>query len=94
METRDAPLSHVSAIVISKVNAPYATQVDITTLAAAITNVETAKRYLGPTYAFFTELPVGTKTAFVDEHKLDPDKVDAVATYLSKQAGHTVSLKA
>lgn len=87
-------MAYPTSIVLSTINAPYCAQLDAATLAQALSSPATADVYLGPVYAFFTELPVETQTAFVEACHLDVRDVQAVATHVANEFGHDIPLAA
>lgn len=87
-------MSGVADRVLTTVNAPYATALTAQQLARCISGGKITKESLGPTFSFFTEVAPRTQKRFVEEMKLDPKAVAAVARDFSAKAGYRLALAA
>ncbi|WP_439816710.1 hypothetical protein [Zavarzinia sp. CC-PAN008] len=81
-----------TALVLTTVNAPYRTAVSAEVLAGCISSVAASSAALGPTFSFFSEVPLTRQLAFIEAMKLDPTKVRGVARHFAGLSGHPLPL--
>lgn len=75
---------------LTTINAPYKTHVDVVQLAESLAGVEPAQAALGQVFSFFTELPKTTQAEFAKTHGVSSKSLTELATYLSAQTGQDI----
>ncbi|OWY14167.1 hypothetical protein B6V73_16330 [Thioclava sp. JM3] len=61
-------------------------------LAQSISDVDAAKRAIGPVFSFFSEVPPDLQNSFVSEMGISPQKVYQVATHLQSSCPFPLAL--
>ena len=72
----------VTTKVLATVNAPYSEDLSAYQLASAISDIDVAQSAMGPTFSFFSEIPLDLQMGFISEMGLSHHKVQQVANHL------------
>lgn len=80
--------------VLATVNAPYGANLSAHQLAAMIADPKSASDFVGPVFAFFSEVSLSAQQQFIVDMGVDPAKVSKVANTLSKLSGYALPLAA
>lgn len=87
-------MSNAVSLVLTTVNAPYRVEVDAATLAKALSSVDAAQAYIGPVYAFFSEVAPELQDAFLSECGVSRQNAARIARHLAAQSGQEGTLAA
>ncbi|OOY22415.1 hypothetical protein BMI86_05395 [Thioclava sp. DLFJ5-1] len=85
-------MSQIASLVLGTVNAPYGANLSAHQLAQSISDIDAAKRAIGPVFAFFSEVPLELQNSFVSEMGLSPQKVHEVARHLQSSCPFPLAL--
>ena len=85
------PGSHFATL-LSTVNAPYGTDLDVSALADQISRTGDVTACSGPVFSFFSEGPLELQVQFITERGLDVEAIRATARRLSAKVGYSLPL--
>ncbi len=85
--------THLASI-LTTVNAPYSDQLNGTTLAHCLADIELAKRHPGHVSAFFGEIPFAQQVEFAAAYNISVSALRAFAVEFSSWSGESYSLSA
>lgn len=80
------------ATLLSTVNAPYGTDLDMSALADQISRTGDVSVCSGPVFSFFSEVPLELQVQFITERGLDVEAIRATARRLSAKVGYSLPL--
>ncbi len=83
-------MTTVVAKVLATVNAPYGADLSAHQLAQCIEEIETAKKFIGPVFSFFSEVSLQNQNLFIKEMNINSAKAVAVVKHFSEKAGYAL----
>lgn len=87
-------MPNVATQVMTKVNAPYGTDLSAHQLAAMIGDPKSVIEASGPVFSFFSEVPAEVQKEFIDAMGVNQEQASKVASELSKASGYPLELAA